>query len=901
MTDYIGTTKSDTITISSTTSADAIIGLEGSDKLTSLFGDASLYGDVEEDVVLNFSSLSQVSATVYPMKNTYDGLFGHIPKFGNDTLTALNGSNTMYGDAVHFIIDVHGSDNLAAGVSAPVIITNLNINFGNDTLYSSGGNNIMYGDLEVFSVSLVAGSDGAKGSDATVRIGVLGGTVGSSTPGLQVAFGNDSITTGSGNDHIYGDTQNYLVSLLSGSNSVGATARARLDDGKTTFGNDKVFSGDGNDVVYGDVQNFTMTLTSGDNGSNNRAQDVTNYSFGNDMIQAGNGNDKIYGDAQNVNWTFTVGSGLDGTYDALGPNYDILAVGEARWVATLTYGNDTILAGNGANRIYGDVQNWLVTSTVGQGMNGDGAIAVAGIGDVGTTPTTAASIHFGNDQISVGSGNNFIYGDADLVQFIGQVPNNLLSTAMIDAVGPTAGNLTFGNDQISAGNGVNTVYGDVASINELYSCGNFSGIGAVSFAERSEFDFTFGADKITVGSGGNTVYGDAGAYLMQFHAGDHASGGVANGYNSYDPAVGDITGVEDNDVFNAKTIFGADFIASGSGSDILVGDVGTFTMSFKAGLHVDGSTGPEAVSSGIGMYNAIEGYPYGADNSPVTFGNDEIHGGGGADTIYGEGIQLSISAVAGSIDAPFLGESPNYDPNTGLFTNPNTGHTLLPTVAVLDVRSGIGDTSPVAAGNDKLYGDAGNDVIYGDWKALNITLHDGQGTGLSIIPELTDASIGTIKLGDDVLIGGSSNDVLYGDVAAVNFQHLDAMGNLITNDILGPNSNVHHFIAGNNILFGGAGDDVITGGTTGLTGSYGKNQFVYDGGLNNGHDQILDFHVGMDTLVGQNGAKFSDGGLVNNNLVINVHDAAGDSSTITLMNVHTDIFGSIVQAHTTVV
>jgi Ca2+-binding RTX toxin-like protein len=877
MANIFGTDKNDNITLASGTATTNLVGLAGNDKLTSLSGDTNLYGDVLDNIVLNFTSLSSAHSTVYDdtPHGSNAGAFAQIPVFWNDTLTAYSGNNLLVGDATNFSINVHGTDSLAAGVSAPVIVTNVNVSFGNDTLYDPDGNNTMYGDLETFSVSVIAGSGGGAGSEATARIGVLAGNVhnvntGQGTPGLLAAFGNDTITTGAGADLIYGDAKNFLITLLSGSNSVGATARARLDESKFTFGVDKISSGDGNDVVFGDVQNFNMTLTTGDNASNNRAQDVSSYIFGNDVIQSGNGNDFIYGDAQHLNWTFTVGSGLDGT------NASPLPGGFARWGAgSLSYGNDNITAGNGDNWIYGDIQDWTITASGGAGVHGKNASEIAGIGGAGDSPQVQPIIVFGNDQITVGNGNNHIFGDADMFNTISLGPDNMLTTGAVGN-GVLQGSLSFGNDLISAGNGSNVVYGDVNQVIENMVSGDHAASGSTAYIERDEFTFSFGSDTINVGNGGNMVFGDVGTYLIHLQSGDYLHGGVANSDESigFDPATSSNAGL----FTGSNTTFGVDHINSGSGNDTLIGDVGTFTIDIHGGQHMDGSTGPATASAGLGPYNDLVDQPFaslGADVAPVTFGKDEIHGGGGDDHIYGEGISLNTSAIAGSIDTPYTG-----DP---IFINPNTGDILPAGAAILDVRAVIGSGSPVTAGDDKLYGDAGNDVIYGDWQTLNITLQDGKGTGLSTIPELTNASIDTLKMGDDLLVGGAGNDVLYGDLATLNFQHLDANGNLITDNIMDPNSNVAHFIEGNNTLFGGAGNDTLYGDQFGT----GHNQYVYDGSINNGTDTIANFSVQNDTLVGQRGATFSDGGHNGaGDLVVVVHDIAGATSMITLLGDH---------------
>ncbi len=858
----LGTPSDDTITLLAGTSTTTIVGLGGNDVITSLLGDATLIGDVQ-NVILNFPSLSQTTTTAYDPAGPNPGVFSQIPVFGNDTLTSVFGNNKMYGDTVNFSINVTGPNNLAAGVSAAVVVTNLNVTFGNDTLTSFFGNATMFGDLDTFSVSVLAGSGGAAGSEATARIGVFG-----VAPGLTVVFGNNTFYTGSGDNIIYGDAREYDITLTSGSNSVGATARARLDAGTTTFGNNKVFAGDGDNYIFGALQNFNMNFTTGNNGSNNRAQDTNNYAFGSTEIHAGRGDNYIYGDAQNVIWNFIVGSGLDGTGSNNGAGF-------ARWSgSTFQFGSDKIYVGDGDNHIYGHLQNWMFTGSVGQGVIGPNSIALPAIGEASNSVIT-----FGNDVISAGNGNNWIYGDADTVLFKMTGSNNV-SQVGTSFSGIGFGSLHYGNETISAGDGCNVVYGNINVMTENYTGGDHTASGSLSVDRRELFDTTFGNNTITVGSGGDTVYGNVGVYNMQFKAGDYGQGGA------YQGALGvDAPGGAWADIFDSKTTFGDNKIYSGCGNDILVGNVGTLSMNFQGGQHEDGSSGP--IFDVAGLIGTVE---LGANISPITFGSNEIHGGGGNDHIYGEGIAINISAIGGSIDKPYLGNP--------TITNPSTGNVLDPSVVSLDVSAGLGAQAPIIAGNNLIYGGSGTDVIYGDWGALNITLKDGTPSnpslGTSTIPEHTQASIDTIQLGNNTIIGGSGNDTIVGGIGSINFKHLDASGHLITNNILDANSNVAHFISGNNILFGGAGNDVITGGSVGLTGNFGHDTFVYDGLLSNGKDTITDFHTALDSLVGQNGATFHDGGHNGSgDLVVKVWDAAGhNSSTITLQGVH-DNFSAI--------
>ncbi len=80
--------------------------------------------------------------------------------------------------------------------------------------------------------------------------------------------------------------------------------------------------------------------------------------------------------------------------------------------------------------------------------------------------------------------------------------------------------------------------------------------------------------------------------------------------------------------------------------------------------------------------------------------------------------------------------------------------------------------------------------------------------------------------GDDTLLGGDGDDVIYGGIGA------DVLLGGADDDVLDGGN-------GADLLMGGAGDDTMDGGN-------GADTFDFDDGF--GHDLILGFQVGTDTL-----------------------------------------------------
>lgn len=116
-------------------------------------------------------------------------------------------------------------------------------------------------------------------------------------------------------------------------------------------------------------------------------------------------------------------------------------------------------------------------------------------------------------------------------------------------------------------------------------------------------------------------------------------------------------------------------------------------------------------------------------------------------------------------------------------------------------------------GNDVIYGYDGDDTLWGGHD--NDELYGGNGNDEIVAGRGDDLVYGGD--GDDIIGGGSQNDILFGE-------------------------------AGNDTISGGTGDDFIIGGSGDdqLEGLRGHDVFVFD--ALSGHDVVLDFETGTDTL-----------------------------------------------------
>jgi Ca2+-binding RTX toxin-like protein len=417
----------------------------------------------------------------------------------------------------------------------------------------------------------------------------------------------------------------------------------------------------------------------------------------------------------------------------------------------------------------------------------------------------------------------------------------------------------------------------------------------------------FGNDILLGGAGNDVLMGGAGSNTIWGGGGDDVIFGGANSYDAVLPAGLSILvtppqflyGGDGNDqIFGGNgsttltgvgvtggidTHSGGNYLSGGAGDDLLVGADGSSTLngtnvifsrvSHYGGNTLDGGDGNDSLFGGSIHGTLLDTFDV-LDTLHVTafqrtYGvSNNLYGGSGDDNLVGGDGNIFVKTINVHLDAiDYIAGNNLYggSGNDQLFGQNITFTEVFVTSVGVNIHN---------FGNSYLDGGSGNDLLVGDVQSMSITMVGSP----SFVQEE--------HLGSDKLIGGSGNDILVGDAVNVTTDPEDLV------------------IGGNNILYGGQGNDILTGGIVNNAAAdfvAGHNKFVYDGLVDNGHDLIMDFNVAKDVLVGQHGATFSDGGLVGGNLVINVHHDAGVGSTITLMNIHTDIFGSIVQSNATVV
>jgi Ca2+-binding RTX toxin-like protein len=495
----------------------------------------------------------------------------------------------------------------------------------------------------------------------------------------------------------------------------------------------------------------------------------------------------------------------------------------------------------------------------------------------------------GDDTIKTGIGNSWVDGGAgdDIIVTGDRTVLNADKTDYLrpDAVAIVAGGP--GDDNITVGNGDNVVAGDSSlgygsvslSLRELINDGREAGdpLGAdgeggatVSVPDWTTFTGptnaeagTDGSDTVRLGLGKATAYGNGGndtlsvapdSELAKLHPGsaqlfqsqgatlvggtgsDSFSGGAHDDVIITGPDPGgldtdpDADGGLDPGSINTvdtgtgnDTVYGStgqEFVVAGStpdqsanirggaGEDVLVGGYGTDTI--FGGPDDDyviaepSDVGPAGPDDGFGPSRTVthRPLPEGVEPSYKVLvggtGNDHIFGGDGGADIDGDRYNPDDRCGPGD---PVASDPVDESVNTAQDGNDR----IIGGAGVDNVRAGGGnDFVDAKGGDDQVCGESGSDTLRG-------------GTGA------------------DQIWGGSGNDVIYGDAGA---------DELFGND-------------GNDTIYGGSGADHIEGndGTDWITGGSG-NDVILGGTRAAGRPDQRDFlfgDTGNDTIIGDNG------------------------------------------------
>jgi Ca2+-binding RTX toxin-like protein len=717
-------------------------------------------------------------------------------------------------------------------------------NESNDYLYGNDGNDIILANAGDDYIEAGAGNDEINAGDGNDVIEAGAGNdiikSGAGNDKISTGTGNDKVTASSGNNIIIAEFGNNIIIADDGNNQIEAgdgNDQVTLGDGNNRIiladGTNQINAGNGNNTIVTGADADSITLGNGDNkidsGAGNDNIIVGNganfiYSgAGNDTITAETGNNEIY--AGSGDDSVTVGNGDNQIY--LGTGNDTLSVGS---------GNNVILAESGNNQI--TVQNitditeiTLTTTTSSSSKLSSLTIPISLTDDISTSYTSQITTGFGNDAISISSGNSIIdSGDGNDEIIVTDGDHNLKLGNGNNQITSGAGDL-----EIEIGNGDNIINlnGELINFDSNYYIENYSDL--ISGLNQAE-------DKTA-------------------HAFSHFQ--TIGKFNNYNPnkflnlsALSEIIIANNTELAEAETAY--DWLLNQEQSEIfnIMDNISTAAYSNQISqnklnlgngdnvIYADNSINEIEIGHGdnsinLGSNNDIINIGNGNNYINTGAGNDEINIGQGDNNINaGQGddvITLSngnnlfqynsndgndiIHAVSGNQTIEF--NDLNLDDITISKSNANLLITIKTTGAVITLNNfsesnysfQFSDNSKITLDN-LLIGSATNDNLIGSNARDQILADSGM-----------DALIGFA--GNDYLAGDAGNDVIFGGT---------------DNDaILGG--------AGNDYLDAGAGDDILISGKGNdkLFGGSGNDKFLITkapGAI----DKITDFNLAEDSL-----------------------------------------------------
>ncbi|MGO4670630.1 peroxidase family protein [Bosea sp. 2RAB26] len=432
---------------------------------------------------------------------------------------------------------------------------------------------------------------------------------------------------------------------------------------------------------------------------------------------------------------------------------------------------ETFVVGNGnGNTLSGDVPAGLFANGHNRtflGLSGVDTVSYAndasGVAVNLLDPTKNTGIAVGDKYVSIenvtgGSGNDILTGDANANALTGGVGDDLFIATVND-----------GNDNYAGGAGIDTYDLSATSAGAVVttSSATSSQIGNDTLSGIENIIGSQGADTITVNGGVNVIDGQGGNDIIDAGAGiDTVHGGS-----------------------------GDDIITGGTGNDALFGDAGNDSFIYTIGH------GADAVDGGADTDKLIITGTNASDTLNVVFSGTTLTAFEGG-TITGiEQVTADLGSNSGSGDTlSYAGTTAAVTVNLGAGTA--SGFTSIANIE--NVTGGSGDDSLTGnGGNNTLNGGLGND-----------TLNGGGGTDTMIGGAGDDIYITD---GNDTLTEAANQgtDTVRSSVTftlANNFENLTLTGN---GNINGTGNNAANVIignGGNNTLTGGAGNDVMTGG-----------------------------------------------------------------------------------------
>jgi Ca2+-binding RTX toxin-like protein len=757
-------------------------------------------------------------------------------------------STTMYG----------GVDTITTGAGNDIIIGG---RYG-DTIIANAGDNLVIGD----SGRITAASADAPQFGVTMTYGLIE-TIASADGGddtITTGIGNDIILGGQGGDTIkadYAGTNEEEQELVgSGTNIVigdnGLLDYTRADREPTAAGADTDPSDLDLVMSLDEVIGGNDIITTGD------GSDLVIGGAGSDRIAVNNGNNLVLGDSGRI-----TAASIDGPQLAGLP----LTIGEILTTADGIGGSDTITAGSGND------------------------ILVGGTND--SIDNSETEVDERVETIIAGEGNNIVLGDSGRIDYArferdGAVPGADTNPSDIDLIESTSTTAYGGVDHITTGSGSDIIiggrFGDIINANDGDNL-VIGDSGRITAANASAPQFgvamTYGLiETIAFGDGGADTIMTLGGndIILGGHVGDIIDAGEGNnivlgddGKIDYTRAdrfttAGADTDPSDIDLIESLSTMaagGVDTITTGAGNDIIIGGRYGDTIIANAGDNlVIGDSGRITAASanapqfGVTMtYGLIETIAFsdgGVDNITTLGGRDIVLGGHEGDIINaGEGNNIVIGDD-GRIDYTRADRLTT----AGADTDPSDIDLI---ESLSTTGAGGADTITTGAGNDIIiggrYGDtiianAGDNLVIGDSGRITAASADAPQFGVA----MTYGLIETIAFGDggvdnittlggrdivlgghagDIIDAGEGNNIVLGDDGKIDYTRADRAASEPGADFNPADIDLIESLSttdagGADTITTGAGNDIIIGGRYGDTiiANAGDNLVIGDSG-----------------------------------------------------------------------
>jgi Ca2+-binding RTX toxin-like protein len=772
---------------------DVILGGAAADLITASDGNNIVVGD-SGAATWNASGKLQTLQTIDPSIGGADVITagtGNDLVFGgidNDILRVGDGQNTVVGDNAAATFDANGG---------MLTLTTTSVsNGGADIITSGTGIDVILGGSSSDSINAGDGKNLVLGDNGKATFNGLGQWL--TVESLDTAVGDrDTITTGTGNDVIFGGTERDTIQGSTGNNVILG------DSGKATFNAaGQILTLTTTSAAIGDID----TITTGSD------HDVIMGGAAADVIVSGDGHNVVVGDSGAATWN-TAGKML--TLKTIDPSVggaDDITTGVGNDLVFGGVGNDVIRVNEGNNTVVGD--NASATFDANGGMLTLTTTDVSNGGLDTITSGTGIDVIFGGsstDTINAGNGKNLVLGDNGKATFngLGQwLTVESLDTAVGDRDTITTGT---GNDVIFGGTNRDTINGSTGNNVVLGDSGKATFNAAGQILTLTTISAAIGdIDTITTSSGHDVIMGGA-------------AGDIINGSSGNNVVIGDSGAATWNTAGKLQTlrtidpsVGGNDTITTSTGHDIVFGGVGNDTMKVSNGNNIvvgDNASAKFNSSGGIVSLTTTYSGNGGLDTITSGTGNDVVFGGSSNDSIA---VSNGRNIVAGD------NAQATFDASGQI----RTISTIVPAVGGNDtITSGLHDDLLIGgAANDSITTTGGNNVILGDNGAAEF---DASGILQSVAA--TDPTIGgsdTISsgAGNDLIIAGTAgddvtagagNDLIFGDHGRItgNIRLTQLPLNTFSPDftftsIATQNSD----LGGNDIIRAGAGEDIVVGG-----------------------------------------------------------------------------------------